>query len=152
MACLNNKDFNNNIVNIYPETLKLIRQNDYDMKANYLDISIINNRFSIKVYDKREFSFNINCFPYIDSKINGRNMLNVYTSQLIRYARICTNINDFHNKHNYLCGKLIANGFKERDLISKFKAFTKKHSNILAKWNYKPHDNWNYIKVGIIER
>ena len=155
LASINNKNFVSNIINIYPNTLKLIRQNDSDIKANYLDldISISNNKFNIKVYDKRDnFNFDINCFPYIDSKINGRNMLNVYNSQLIRYARICTNINDFHDKHKHLCNKLIANGFKLRDLISKFKSFAKKYSNILLKWNYKVHDNWSYIKSGIIER
>ena len=98
LAAVNNKDFVDNIKNIYPNTLKLIRQNDNDQVANYLDldISILNNKFNIKVYDKRDnFNFHINCFPYLDSNINGRNMLNVYTSQLIRYARICSDINDF---------------------------------------------------------
>ena len=79
-------------------------------------------------------------------------LLNVYNSQLIRYARICTNVNDFHEKHKYLSNKLVSNGFKMRDLIKRFKKFAKNENNYLIKWNYKPHDNWNYIKLGIIQR
>ena len=70
----------------------------------------------MKVYDRDNFNFNINCFP-LDSNINVRNMLNVYNSQLIRHARICTNLNDFHIKHKYLSNKLIEIGFKVRSLI-----------------------------------
>jgi hypothetical protein len=155
LASVNNRDFVDNIKKIYPDTLNLIRQNDNDQMANYmdLDIHIINNKFNIKVYDKRDnFNFHINCFPFLDSNINGRNMINVYSSQLIRYVRICNDINDFHNKHKYLSNKLIANGFKVRNLIYQFKRFARKHGNSLGKWNYKPHDNWTYIKHGIMER
>jgi len=156
LGVINNKKFYDEVSNIYPNTLKLTRQNiDRDDDAQYmdLDIKIVDNEFRVKVYDKRDsFNFVINSFPYLSANIHENNMLNVYVSQLVRYVRICTDINDFHEKHKYLCNKLIGNGFEEKKLITKFKLFCTKHGNLMTKWNYKANHNSVYIRLGIINR
>ena len=156
LGVINNNKFYDEVSKIYPNTLKLTRQNnDGDDTAQYmdLDIKIVNNEFRFKVYDKRDnFNFVINSFPYLSANIHENNMLNVYVSQLVRYARICTDISDFHDKHKYLCNKLINNGFNEKKLINKFKVFGNKHGNLMKKWNYKASHNSLYIRFGIINR
>ena len=48
------------------------------------------------VYDKRDnFSFEIVNYPFIDSCIPKKYALGVFSSQLIRYARICSKFADF---------------------------------------------------------
>jgi hypothetical protein len=154
LVVINNTEFSNEISNIYPDTLKLTQQGAEDNeRASYLDldINIVDNKFDIKVFDKRDnFNFIINSFPYVSSNVYEKNILNVYISQLVRYGRICTNREDFFIKHRYLTNKLLSNGFKLKDLIKRFKLFTIRHNNILRKWNYKKHHNAYYIKRGIL--
>ncbi len=112
-------------------------------------IVIKDNKFNINLYDKRDdFNFNINSFPHTSSNINIKTAINVYTSQLVRIARIITDIKDFHIKHKQLTNKLRKNGFIKSQLINKFKQFTINHTKILKKWGHQPSHNSQYIKQG----
>ena len=49
-----------------------------------------------KLYDKRDaFGFHIVNFPFMSSNIPSAPAYGVYASQLIRYARCCSNYSDF---------------------------------------------------------
>jgi hypothetical protein len=153
LLVINNNTFINEINDIYPETLLLNKQNDNDNQVSYLDLDIKldEGRFILNIYDKRDnFKFPINNFPYTSSNINENYMLNVYMSQLVRYARICSNIEDFHSKHKYLTNKLIGNGFTMDNIRRKFKLFAMRHGYLLQKWNYNSSQNGYYIKKGIL--
>ena len=151
-----NSSFHEKAREIYPHTLSLTRQNiNSDKESHFLDldIKIINSRFVIKVYDKRDdFNFIINNFPHYSSNISMSIIKGVYISQLIRYARICTNITDFHERHRYLSKRLINNGYDESVLRGNFKIFARKNRDLLKKWNYHSTHNKTYITRGIIER
>ena len=56
-----------------------------------LDFSITNGIVSSKIYD---FNFLIVNFPFLDGDVPSSPFYCVYISQLIRFARVCSNVDD----------------------------------------------------------
>ena len=57
---------------------------------------IDNGKLTTRLYDKRDdFNFPIVNFPFMSSNIPSAPAYGVYVSQLIRYARTCSNYQDF---------------------------------------------------------
>ena len=89
---------------IYPTELQLNKAYSSDTEAPFLDLnlSIANSIVSSKIYDKRDdFNSVIVNFPFLDGDIPRSSSYGVYISQLIRFARVCSNVDDF-NKENLL--------------------------------------------------
>ena len=64
-----------------------------------LDLSITNNIVSSKIYDKRDdFNFEIVNFPFLDGDVPHPPSYRIYISLLIRFAKVCSNIEDFNNR------------------------------------------------------
>ena len=58
-------------------------------------LTITNGIVSSKIYDKRDdFNFEIVNFPFLDGDVPRSPSHGVYISQLIRFARVCSNIDD----------------------------------------------------------
>ena len=54
---------------------------------------------SSKIYDKwKDFNFEIVNFPFLDGDFPRSPSYGVYISQLIRFARVCSNVDDFSNR------------------------------------------------------
>ena len=90
---------------IYPFELQLNKANTSDTEAPFLDLhlSISNGFVSSKIYDKRDdFDFNIVNFPFLDGDIPRRPSYGVYISQLIRFARVCSHVDDFNTRNKCL--------------------------------------------------
>ena len=63
---------------------------------------------SSKIYDKRDdFNFEIVNFPFLDGDVPRSPSYSVYISQLIRVARVCSNVDDFNNRNLFLIAKLL---------------------------------------------
>ena len=61
---------------------------------------------SSKIYDKRDdFDFDIVNFPFLD--VPHCTSYGVYISQLIRFARVCSCVEDFNARNEYLTAKLL---------------------------------------------
>ena len=59
-------------------------------------VSIINGIVPFKIYDKQDyFNFKTVNFPFLDGYVPRYPSYGVYISQLIRFARICSNDSDF---------------------------------------------------------
>ena len=70
-------------------------------------MSIINGIVSSKIYDKQDdFNFEIVNFPFLDGDVPRSPSFGVYISQLIRFARVCSNVDDFNNRNSFLTAKL----------------------------------------------
>ena len=70
-----------------------------DTEAPFLDLhlSISNDFVSSKLYDERDdFDFGKVNFPFLDDDVPRRPSYGVYISQLIRFARVCSHVNDFN--------------------------------------------------------
>ena len=72
-----------------------------------LHLSISNGFVSSKIYDKRDdFDFDIVNFPFLDGDVPRRPSYGVYISQLIRFARVCSHVDDFNTRNKCLVYKL----------------------------------------------
>ena len=60
--------------------------------------------FSLKSND---FDFEIVNFPFLDGDVPRSPSYGVYISQLIRFARVCSNIDDFNNRTLFMTAKLL---------------------------------------------
>ena len=87
---------------IYPTGLQLNKVNSSDTEALFLDLnlSITNGIVSSKLYDKRDdFNLEIVNFPFLDGDVPRSPSYSVYISQLIPFARVCSNVDDFNNRN-----------------------------------------------------
>ena len=77
-----------------------------------LHLSISNGFVSSKIYDKRDdFDFDIVNFPFLDGDVPRRPSYGVYISQLIRFARVCSHVDDFNTRNKCLTAKLLKQGY-----------------------------------------
>jgi hypothetical protein len=109
---------------IYPPELLLTSDDKTDQEVNFLDIflKITKQRFSYCLFDKRDhFKFPIINFPNLSGNIPTRQSYNVFTSQLIRYARGCLHVQDFHLRVKILTTKLISQHFELPHLQRNYK-------------------------------
>ena len=65
--------------------------------------------FSLKSNDS---DFEIVNFPFLDGDVPRSPSYGVYISQLIRFARVCSNIDDFNNRTLFMTAKLLKQDIK----------------------------------------
>ena len=76
-----------------------------------LNLSITNGIVSSKIYDKLD-DFEIVNFPFLDGDVPRSPSYSVYISQLIRFARACSNVDVFNNISLFLTAKLLKHGYR----------------------------------------
>ena len=75
-------------------------------------MTITNGIVSSKIYDKRDaFNFEIVSFPFLSRDVPRSRSYGVYISQLIRFPRVCSNLDDLTNKNLFLTAKLLKQGY-----------------------------------------
>ena len=122
--------FGQHVGNIYPTSLTLNKENKEDSSANVLDlnVSIVDGKFKVSVYDKRDdFPFHIVLFSGKGSNVPRSTVLGVFLSQIIRYFRICSDIDGFADRLRNIVDKFVNLGFKKVLLKSRFISISKKH-------------------------
>ena len=78
-----------------------------------MNLSIKNGIDSSKIYNKRDdFCFEIVNFPFLDGDVPCSPSYGVYIFQLIRFARVCSNDDDFNNRNLFLTAKLSKQGYR----------------------------------------
>ena len=101
-----------------------------------LDIDIKSNKFQTKVYDKRnDFDFQIVKFPDTKSNIPNRVVLNVFVSQLLRFLRVCSEMDSFKIETKKLISSFQLKGCKRKILDNKILQTLTKHSKTFNKYN-----------------
>ena len=93
---------------IYPPELQL---NTSDTEPPFLNLhlSISGGFVSSKIYNNRDdFDFDIVNFPFLYGDVQRRPSYGVYIPQLIRFARVCSHVDDFNaHLHDRLNRNLI---------------------------------------------
>ena len=56
--------------------------------------------------------FDIVNFPFLDGDAPRSPSYGVYISQLISFARACSNVDDFNNRNLFLTAKLLKQGYR----------------------------------------
>ena len=128
---------------IYPKELVLNEENINDKRGTFLDLSITvdANKFVTKTYDKREdYNFEIVNYPDLSGNIPKDSAYGIFTSQILRNARVCSETADFLDRIRILTGKLIKKGYEKIRLkktlgkcLHKYPWIKHKYENI--KWS-----------------
>ena len=116
---IDNPYFEGMVNQIYPSELQLNKANTSDTEVPFLDLhlSISNGFVSSKIYDKPDdFDFDIVNFPFSDGGVPRRPSYGVYISQLIRFARVCSHVDDFNTRNKCLTAKLLKQGYRYHKL------------------------------------
>ena len=99
-------------------------------------MSITNDIASSKIYDKRDdFNFEIVNFPFLDGDVPRSPSYGVYISQLIHFARVCSNVDDFNNRSLFLTALLLKQGYSYHEIRKTFSKFYHRHSELIVKYN-----------------
>ena len=61
--------------------------------------------------------------------------IGVYISQLIRFAKGCSNINDFNNRNLFSTAKFLKQGYGYHKIRKAFSKFYHRHSVLIVKYN-----------------
>ena len=123
---------------IYPSELQLNKANASDNEAAFLvlNLSIHNDTVSTKIYDKRnDFDFDIVNFPFLDGDVPRRPSYGVYISQLIRFARASSHVDDFNNRNRFLTAKLLKQGYLYHKLRKAFSKFYRRHFELIEEYH-----------------
>ena len=81
-----------------------------------------------------DFNFPIVNFPFLSSNIPSAPAYSVYVSQLIRYARACSNYQDFMGCGKVLTTKLLSQGYQKTKLVATLK-FYGRHYDLVNTYN-----------------
>ena len=133
---IDNPYFEGMVNQIYPSELQLNKANTSDTEAPFFDLhmSISNGFVSTKIYDKRDdFDFDIVNFPFLDGDVPRRPSYGVYISQLIRFARVCSHVDEFNSHNKCLTAKLLKQGYRYHKLRKAFSKFYRRRHWLSAR-------------------
>ena len=94
--------------------MRLNKTNESKFSAPFLDLdlSINNATISSEIYDKQDdFDFAIVNYPHLDGDVHHATSYGVYISQLIRFARACSSVKDFHIRNRTITEKPLKQGY-----------------------------------------
>ena len=100
----------------------MTKANTSEKETSFLDlnIEIIDSDFHTSVYDKRDdFGFPIVNFPWLSGDVFRLPSYGVYISQLVRFAKCCTSVSDFHSKNLQITSKLLTQCYRFHKLRKK---------------------------------
>ena len=135
---LKNTKFAEYLEFIYPRELEIKETTETSASSSYLDcyLYIDNGKLTTRLYDKRDdFNFPIVNFPFLSSNIPSAPAYGVYVSQLIRYARTCSNYQDFMERGKVLTQKLLSQGYQKTKLVATLKKFYGRHHDLVNPYN-----------------
>ena len=146
-VCLANyKHFDLIIDRIYPSDLIAERNGDDDKIVDYLDvkINVSDNRLHTSVFHKvDDFKFPVILLTFPESMIPLKMGLNIFASQIIRYLRICSDLNDFIDKAKKTASILLSRGYLKTDLQYFLEKFVSHHSTLLHKFGFFLRDKYH---------
>ena len=127
---------------IYPKEMKLNLENMDNNTATFLDLDerIKDNVIIVKTFDKREaFNFEIVNYPDLSGNIPKKQAYGIFSSQLIRYARICSQPQDLIDRVKLLTTKLLKKKYTIEGLKNAAKKCLIKHTWIRERLGRTSH-------------
>ena len=134
---IDNPEFAEHIPDIYPRELQFNKANISDKETSFLDLNIkvVGSNIHTSVYDKRDdFGFPIVNFPWLRGDVPRLPSYGIYISQLVRFARCCTSVFDFHSKNLQITSKLLTQGYRYHKLRKTFGKFFRSYSELQSKF------------------
>ena len=134
----NFKDFNKFLPLIYPNDLLAEKSNDNNRCLNYLDVKMhleMGNAVTSVYHKVDDFNFEVTTLTFVLNCIPNRMGYNVYGGQLIRYARICSDLHHFLLRARKISELLISRGYNKMTLVRQFERTIHQNAFILNKYN-----------------
>ena len=147
---IDNPEFAEHIPDIYPRELQLNKANTSDKETSFLDLNIkvVGSNIHTSVYDKRDdFGFPIVNFPWLSGDVPRLPSYGIYISQLVRFARCCTSVFDFHSKNLQITSKLLTQGYRYHKLRKTFGKLFRSYSELPSKFGEISFQD--YVSQGI---
>ena len=126
ICTINLQNFGDIANDIYDNTLLLEGSTCSYKQDTFLDlyIRVVDNKFVTGIYHKvDDFNFEVISYPFPQSNVHSMLGYSTYYSQLIRFFRLCNNINDFLFRAKFSYSKLVKRGYKHNLLLKHFKKF-----------------------------
>ena len=86
-------------------------------------------------------------FPWLSGDVPRLPSYGIYISQLVRFARCCTSVFDFHSKNLQITSKLLTQGYRYHKLRKTFGKFFRSYSVLLSKFGEISFQD--YVSKGI---
>ena len=74
-------------------------------------------------------------FPFLDGDVPRSTSYGVYISQLIRFARVSSHVDDLNTRNKVLTAKLLRQGYRYHKIRKAFSKFYRRHFDIVSKYN-----------------
>jgi len=129
-AINDNMIFQQSFKDIYPVEMVLGRENKDNFSASFLDldITIIDHKFRVGLFDKRDaFPFTIVRMPHKSSNIPSAMFYSSFGAELLRVSRASNNTNQFTNSIKPLVSRMIKQGANFDKLSKITKKFYNRH-------------------------
>ena len=123
---IDNNFFKSMVNHMYLTELQLNMANVSDTEALFLDLhlSISDGFAKTKIYNKRDdFEFDIVNFPFLDGNVPRSTSYGVYISQLIRFSRVSSHVNDFNTRNKVVTAKLLRQDYRYHKIRKAFSKF-----------------------------
>ena len=133
-----NLDFDIHRNNMYDDSLKLNKETMINTGINYLNVQILQNINSVKIYDKREaFPFKSKRFFCKDSCMHTKVMTGCIIGQLLSFTRLVSKLAYWINAAKKIYIVLLENNYSTADITGFFCKFYAKYNNKVWKYNIK---------------
>ena len=119
LAINDGDEFEKHFLEIYPTELELKKENIINTETSFLElsISISDNSFHTKLYDKRDdFGFHISRLPFRDSNIPKRMFYSSVGAEVLRICRATSNLHDTTLSVKSLVSRMYRQGAIEHNL------------------------------------
>ena len=74
-------------------------------------------------------------FLFLDGDVPRRPSYGVFISQIIRFASVCSHVNDFNARNKCLTADLLKQGYRHHKLRMTFSKFYCRHHELVSKYN-----------------
>ena len=142
ICTINLQNFGDIAKDIYDNTLLLESSTCSYNQDTFLDlyIRVVDHKCITGIYHKvDDFNFEVISYPFPQSNVHSMLGYSTYYSQLIRFFRLCNNINDFLFRAKFSYSKLVKRGYKHKLLLKYVKRFCSAY-NIEGKYGEKNSD------------
>ena len=74
-------------------------------------------------------------FPFLDGDVPRSTSYGVYISQLIRFARVSSHVDDFNIRNKVLTAKLLRQEYRYHKIRKAYSKLYQRHFDIVSKYN-----------------
>ena len=74
-------------------------------------------------------------FPFLDGDVPRHPSFGVYIHQLIRFARVCSHVDDYNTRNKCLTAKFLKQGYQYHKLRKVSSNFYRRHYELISKFN-----------------